>query len=168
MIIDPSCAIVFEAEAPEENVMDRPPRDSNKNILSFNNLLLPVLQGLGLLAVVVGLYIGLSSLGHEQRYAATVAFGVLMLGNLLLVVVSRSSGKTFTQIIRIPNNAQYWIGGIAITLFVVFVSSPFLRERFKFSELSMDSLYVVALSGMICLLWLELMKALARYRDRAA
>lgn len=45
MIIDPACAIVFETEASEANVMQRPPRNASQTIFDYRSLWLPVMQG---------------------------------------------------------------------------------------------------------------------------
>ncbi len=160
MIIDPACAIVFETEAPEANVMQRPPRDATQTIFDYGSLWLPVLQGLGLFAVVAGLYVGLLTLAYPQTFATTVAFGALILGNLLLVVISRSKNRSFFKTIKLPNAAQYWIAGLAIGLFLIFVSIPFMRERFKFSELNTTSGSLILFSGLASLIWFEAAKQL--------
>jgi Ca2+-transporting ATPase len=116
------------------------------------------LQGLGLFAIVAGLYIGLLMLAYPQTFATTVAFGALILGNLLLVVISRSKNRSFFKTIKLPNAAQYWIAGVAIGLFLIFVSIPFMRERFKFSELNTTSGSLILFSGLASLIWFEAAK----------
>jgi P-type Ca2+ transporter type 2C len=160
MIIDPACAIVFETEAPEANVMQRPPRNTSQTIFDYGSLLLPVMQGVGLFAVVAGLYVGLQTLDYSQTFATTVAFGAMILGNLLLVVISRSRNKSFFQTLKLPNSAQYWISGVAIGLFLIIVSIPFLRDRFKFTELTATSGMLIFLAGIISLSWFEAVKHL--------
>lgn len=160
MIIDPACAIVFETEAPEANVMQRPPRNASQTIFDYGSLWLPVLQGVGLFVVVAVLYVGLQAIEYAQTFSTTVAFGALILGNLLLVVVSRSRNKSFFQTLRLPNTAQYWITGLAIGLFLIIVSIPFLRDRFKLTELTALSGMLIFLAGVISLSWFEAVKHL--------
>ena len=164
MIIDPSCAIVFEMEQPESNVMLRPPRELNEKIFSLNNLSMAIIQGLGLMVIVMGLYLGLIEWGYATTFATTVAFGSLVLGNLLLIIVSRSKHLHFFTILRKPNQAQYWIIGFAISLFLIFVLNPFLRARFQFSEPTLGAVALILFSGALGLLWHEIIKVIYRIR----
>lgn len=164
MIIDPSCAIVFEMEKPEGNVMKKPPRQSDQKIFSLNNLSLAILQGLGLMVIVLALYLGLLYLEYSPKLASTISFASLVLGNLLLIIVSRSKHEHFFSIIKKPNLAQFWIIGIASGLFLIFIFTPFLRERFQFSELSIDSVALILFSGVLGLLWHEALKLIFRSR----
>lgn len=166
MIIDPSCAIVFEAETPESNLMKQPPRDSNKKIFSLNNFLIGALQGFGLLAIVMAVYFLLIWNDHPQIYANTVAFGILVLGNLMLVVVSRSRCNSIFKILKNPNPSQYWIMGIAISLFVGFTFLAFFKERFRFTELSIEMVGLILSAVLIGILWFELVKATFRRISR--
>ncbi len=160
MIIDPSCAIIFEMEEPELNVMHKPPRNPSQRIFSINNLLPAILQGIGLMMIVVSIYLGLIYHHYPANYASTIAFGALVLGNLLLIIVSRSKNLHFFEIIKIKNSAQYWIIGLATSLYLVLIFSPFFRERFQFSELNITGVWLIIFSGFIGLLWCEGIKKL--------
>lgn len=164
MIIDPSCAIIFEGERPESNVMKRPPRKIDQKLFNFDNLSLAIFQGLGLMAIVVALYLGLLHLDYSSTFAGTIGFGSLVLGNLLLIIVSRSNHLHFFKILQIPNIAQYWIVGIASSLFLIFLSSPFLRERFHLSALTIDGAVLILFSGALSLLWHEIIKIFYRVK----
>ncbi len=159
MIIDPSCAIVFEAEAPESNVMKRPPRSLDHKIFSLSNLSVAISQGVGLLLIVLGLYLGL--IWHDQSiaFATTIAFGTLVLGNLSLVIVSRSLKDHFFNILKKPNLPQYWIIGSASTIFVLFTLIPFFRDRFHFTNLTIDSIFMITIATVIGIFWHEIIKA---------
>jgi Ca2+-transporting ATPase len=164
MIIDPSCAIVFEMEAPESNVMQRPPRASNEKIFNFQNSSLAILQGLGLLIIVIGLYLVLMKVGETPSFASTIAFGSLMLGNLSLIIVSRSKQLHFFAILKRRNSSQYWIIGSAISLFSAFLLTPFLRERFGFAEITIEGVILILFSGLIGLIWYEAIKIFYRIK----
>lgn len=162
MIIDPSCAIVFEAEQAESNVMKRPPRSINHKIFSLPNLSMAIIQGIGLMIIVMGLYIGLLHLEHPIEFATTITFGSLVIGNLLLVIVSRSKHIHIFNILKKPNPAQYWIIGIALSSFVTFTFIPYLKERLRFSELTIDGGLIILFSGVLGLIWHEIIKATYR------
>lgn len=168
MIIDPTCAIAFEAEAPEPNLMNQPPRHPEEKIFNRSNLSIAVLQGVGLLTIVLCLYLGLPTLGYAPELTNTISFATLVLGNLSLVVVSRSKNAHFFAIMKKQNIVQYWIIGIAISLLVLFTSTPFMRERFQFSEFTSDAVWIVVLATIFGLLWYELIKLIHRINARAS
>ena len=49
LIIGPACSIFFEAEAEDENIMQRPPRKANEALFSGLRLALSLLQGVAAL-----------------------------------------------------------------------------------------------------------------------
>lgn len=166
MIIDPSCAIVFESEAPDSNLMKQPPRDPNLKMFSLDNFMIGTLQGIGLLAIVMGIYFSLIWGNYPQTFANTVAFGTLVIGNLMLVVVSRSKQSHFFTILKRPNQSQYWIIGIAILLFIIFTFISFFKERFRFTELTIEMILLISASIITGVLWFELIKLLYRFDFR--
>lgn len=168
MIIDPSCAIVFEMEAPETNVMQRPPRDPNQKIFSLHNLSMAIFQGIGLMVIVMALYLGLLRLDYSPAFATTIAFASLVLGNLVLIIVSRSRNAHVFRILKNPNLAQHWIIGIATGLLLIILVTPFLRERFQFSEMTLGGASLIIFSGVLGLIWHEAMKYLYRAKSLAS
>ena len=66
LIIDPACSLIFEAEAAEPGAMRRPPRKPTERLFSLNTVSVSLLQGLAVLAVILGLI-------HSQAYSATPA-----------------------------------------------------------------------------------------------
>ena len=158
MIIDPSCAIVFEAEAPETDVMKRPPRDLDNKIFSLSNLSVAIIQGFGLLIIVLSLYLGILELEQSTSLATTVAFGELVLGNLSLVIVSRSIKDHIFNILKKPNTPQYWIIGLATSIFILFTFIPFFRDRFHFTNLTIDSVILIFIATLIGIIWHEMTK----------
>lgn len=158
MIIDPACAIIFEMEKPEGNVMLRPPRDINSKLFSLQNVSMAIIQGLGLTLIVVGFYFILLSLSYSHTTATTLSFGSLVLGNISLIVVTRSKKDHFLTIIKKTNPSQKWILSIAVGSFLSLVTIPFLRDRFQFSSLTLEGGLAILLSGLVGILWYELVK----------
>jgi Ca2+-transporting ATPase len=56
LIIDPACSIAFENEPAESDVMQRPPRDAAAPLFGGATLWLALIQGLGVLAVVMAAF----------------------------------------------------------------------------------------------------------------
>lgn len=162
MIIDPSCAIIFETEQAESNIMKRPPRDLTQKIFSLSNLSMAIIQGIGLMVIVMCLYVGLLHWEYSIEFATTISFGSLVLGNLFLIIVSRSQHMYIFDILKRPNSAQYWIIAITICSFLTFTLIPFLKERLRFSELTIDGGFIILFSGLLGLIWYETIKKIYR------
>ncbi|WP_062311325.1 cation-translocating P-type ATPase [Polynucleobacter sinensis] len=158
MIIDPTCAIVFEMESPEMNLMHRPPRDPKQKIFALNNVSLAIIQGIGLMAITVGLYLALLYLSYPQNFAITTSFGSLVLGNLLLIIISRSKREHIITILKKSNPSQKWIIGVTSISFMGLIFIPFLRERFDFSVIDAKGATLILAAGFASLLWCELTK----------
>ena len=158
MIIDPACAIVFEMETAEEDLMTRSPRDPNLKLFSLQNISLALVQGLGLMMMVLGLYLSLPHWGHSHAATITISFAALVLGNLLLIIVSRSSKENLFKILKKPNPSQAWIIGITAVTFLLLIWLEPLRERFQFSALSIKQISLIITAGIASLIWHELAK----------
>lgn len=158
MIIDPACATIFEMEAPENDVMLRPPRSINQKLFSLQNISMALLQGVGLAAIVIGLYFWLLNIGSSHATATTLSFGSLVLGNISLIIVSRSKNDHFFKILQKTNPSQKWILSIGVISFVFLVAIPLLRDRFQFTVPTLQGVLTILISGAIGITWYELVK----------
>jgi len=75
-----------------------------------------------------------------------------------------SSNANFFKILKNPNLAQGWIVGLATALLLVTLLTPFLRERFHFSELTTGGAALILFSVALGLLWHETIKTIYRSR----
>ena len=158
MIIDPACAIIFEMEVPESDVMLKPPRSINQKLFSLQNISMALLQGAGLAFIVVGLYFWLLNMNYTHAMATTLSFGSLVLGNISLIIVSRSKNDHLFRILQKTNPSQKWILSIAVISFGFLVTIPFLRERFEFTMPTPEGALAILASGLIGITWYELVK----------
>jgi Ca2+-transporting ATPase len=158
LIIDPASSIAFEAEPAEEDLMRRPPRKSKEPLLSRRILVLSVLQGAGVLAVVLAVFIVMLGRGGPEGPGRAVAFAALIAGNLGLILTNRSWSRTILGSLRASNPALWLVvGGAAGTLALV-LAVPVLRELFRFERVGpADALLGVA-AGAASILWFELFK----------
>ena len=58
LIIDPACSIVLEAEQDESTAMQHPPRVPNEPLFGRRTLAISILQGVGVLGVVLAVLAG--------------------------------------------------------------------------------------------------------------
>ena len=163
MIINPACAIVFETEQAEHDIMMRPPRSVDERLFGWRNVSLAVLQGLGLLAAVAAVFfVGLRD-GLLDTEARAIAFTCLVIGNLALIVANRSALRSVFALLRVPNRAQWWVlGGTGVALAAA-LYTPALQRIFHFSAVHADDLVSPIVAGIAAIAWFELMKYAFRH-----
>ena len=117
LVIDPVCSLVFEAEPSEAKSMNRPPRPRGEPLFGARQMMLAVLQGLVVLAAVLGLYVVALGAGPEDEARATALVG-LVLANLTLAMadVLARSGTILD-----PRRRLFWAIALAATAIVAAV-----------------------------------------------
>ena len=170
MIINPSCAIAFEAEPAERNVMQRPPRNPLEPMFGSRTILLSLLQGaLVMLAALAVLGYALHH-GIAEREARALTFTTLIFGNLGLILVNRSWQHTLPRTLGSRNPALWWIlcGASGFLLLALYL--PFLREVFHFARITPYQFVLCLAAGLGSVLWFELFKIASRavHRRNAA
>jgi P-type Ca2+ transporter type 2C len=147
LVIDPACSLVFEAEVEEEDTMAQAPRHPQSKLLPGQAIMESGFQGLAVLAVTaMTFWLGLRREAGALD-ARTLAFVVLLIGNLLLIFVNRSRRSSDHLMARFSNPA-WWVVAIGATLvLLVILTLPFPRQLFHFSVLHRDD---IALAAAAC------------------
>jgi Ca2+-transporting ATPase len=158
LIIDPACTVVFEAEEDEPDIMQRPPRRLEEPLFGRTMILSGLIQGLGILAVVVTIYAVMLTRGYGESVARMLAFVCMIIGNLGLIFANRSRKHSILKTIRIPNKALWWVTGGAAIFLTLVLSIPFLRDLFKFAPLNRWETVMIAFSGLASILIAESVK----------
>jgi len=163
LIIDPSCSLIFEAEEAEANVMKRPPRSSAERLFSMRTIGLAIMQGLSVLAVCIAVFL-LARADHSDDAARALMFTTLVVSFIVIILVNRSWTKSVFAMMRVPNTALRWVVlGASILLTVVLVV-PFAQRLFHFAPLHSTDLMFSFGSGLVCVLWFELVKVAGKRR----
>ncbi|MCC3600912.1 MULTISPECIES: cation-translocating P-type ATPase [unclassified Microcoleus] len=164
LIIDPACSIVLEAEPAEATVMQRPPRNPKEPLFGKKTLSLAVLQGGGILAIVLAIFAIALYRRQGEFDARALTFTTLILANLGLILSEGSTSHLSFKILKSPNPALWWVlgGGLLFLGLVLYV--PFLRHLFSFSLLRAIDLAICLGGGLISLLWFELLKQTTKVR----
>jgi Ca2+-transporting ATPase len=92
MIIDPVCALVFEAEREERGVMRRPPRDPHEALFSRRMVGWSLAQGLLALSLLGGIWWMAMEQGLPENEVRGLVFFALVGSILALIVANLSSG----------------------------------------------------------------------------
>ena len=155
LIIDPACSIAFEAEPEEPGSMQRPPRKAGELLLSRRRIVMSVLQGLSVLLVVFLVFAFAQYRGESEATARTLAFTILVIGNLMLILTNRSWTLPIIATLRTPNRSLWWVilGAVALLVLVIYV--PFLQTLFRFAPLHLTDIAVCLAGGVASLLWFE-------------
>jgi P-type Ca2+ transporter type 2C len=162
LIIDPACSIVLEAEPAEANVMQRPPRNPQEPLFGRKTLGLAILQGSGILAIILAIFVIALYRGQGELDARTLTFTTLILANLGLILSESSSARLSLKILKSPNAALWWVMGGGVFFLGIVLYVPFLRQLFSFSFLHPIDLVICLCGGLIDLFWFELLKLFDR------
>lgn len=153
LLIDPACAIVFEAETAAQNVMNRPPRASFSSPFSFNNVSYAVIQGGGIALILLVGYALLRHSGWDEADLRISLFTALIPTLFLLVLTNRGS--------QFVSKGNPWIvtmfGGVSLILVaVLFV--PFLRELMRFAPITLPPIFAAVAMLSVGGIWLKVLQ----------
>ncbi|HEX6759899.1 MAG TPA: cation-translocating P-type ATPase [Propionibacteriaceae bacterium] len=163
LIIDPACSVVFEAEQIDPKIMDQPPRGVGEPMFGRRILTIAALQGLFVLAAVLGVYLWSVLTDRLDEVVRSITFATLVIGNLALILVNRSWRLPIWRTFRERRNRTLkWILGGAGILLIAVLTVPGLRVAFNFGAITLTDWLVAAVAGFIGVAWFEIYKATAR------
>ena len=164
MFIDPVCALVFEAEPEENDVMQRPPRPPSKTLVDLSLGLSSLLQGAVATALVGAATFHAMAIGESEAAVRTTAFIALLGAIAALVLVNRSFSASVTTAILRPNRPIAVIFPLVALLASATIAVEPARTLFKFTSIPITGVMAAALVAVGTLLVLEAIKALGRRR----
>ncbi len=160
MVIDPACSIVFESEREEADVMRRPPRRPDSQLLPRSSALWAVLQGTAALAVVgLALFLGARA-GMPETDLRAFVFTTLVLMNIGLILVNRSFHASLGDVLLRPNIALWVLVSGVLCVLAVAVYWPPAQHLFHFGPLHLDDLAICLAAGLGLIACLEFGKRL--------
>ncbi|WP_338412886.1 cation-translocating P-type ATPase [uncultured Sphaerotilus sp.] len=154
LIIDPACSIAFENEPAESDVMQRPPRDAAAPLFGGATLWLALVQGLGVLAVVMAAFAWAHTRIPEPE-ARAFAFATLVVGNLALILSNRSATRSLWTTLRTPNRTLWVVVGLAWGLLLGALYIPWAVGVLRFAPLPMHELAAASALGLLSVGWFE-------------
>ena len=162
MLIDPACAVVFEAERMEAGAMRRPPRHENEALLSRDSLFFSLAQGISAVVITALMCWMALILERGADEARAFAFVTLIMGNVAMILTNRSWSDSFFGAFRSHNRALGWVTGGAVLFVGLILYFPFLRDIFRFAELHLEDVAICLAVWGGSLLWFEVLKKLRR------
>lgn len=158
MIIDPVCALVFEAERDEHRLMQRSPRHPRERLFSLPVVARGVIQGAIAFIVLAILYGVAASQGMPDRQLRTLIFFALVAATLALVLANRSFSTAISHAL-LRGNATFryvllFITAGSATILLV----PSIQAILGFAALRALDLALVVATGAGLLILFELTK----------
>ncbi len=164
MVIDPVCALVFEAEREEADVMNQPPRAPQARLLSLQTILWSVFQG-GIVFAMLALiwFVGKEMPETELR---ALLFFALVAAILSLTFANRSFSSSMREALFRPNKALGVVLVVVTFTLLLILVLPDVRLLLRFGPLHYDDLLIVGAVALLILWVIELLKPL--WQDRRA
>jgi Ca2+-transporting ATPase len=123
LLISPTCSMVFEAEPPAKDLMQRAPRAANAPLVSRAMLLQSLWQGGIIFLIVLALFAAQLVYGIPTDAARASSFALLVVCNIALVWYHLSHANPWLW--RMTAIALFLLGSV--------LSVPLLRDWFHFA-----------------------------------
>jgi P-type Ca2+ transporter type 2C len=161
-VIDPACSIVFEAEASDDNAMERPPRNPQTPLFDREMLVTGLGLGASVLAAVFAVYWWGQSAGRAEGELRALGFAAIVFGNVALILANRSRDRSIVATLGRSNPALWWVvlGTLAALAAAIYV--PLAAEIFRFAPLGAGDLLLALAAGAAGVVWFEIVKLRAR------
>ena len=166
LVIDPACALAFENEAEEPDLMRRPPRARNAPLLDRQALVLALAQGLTVLVTVIAAY-GWALDALPAGQARAFAFAALVAANVGLIFGNRSRALTLFEVVRRANRVAWIVAGAALCALAAALYVEALARLFQFDAPPPQYAFAAVGLGLAAALPFDLLKLARRRRPRA-
>jgi Ca2+-transporting ATPase len=187
LIIDPTCSIIFERQAVDEDIMERKPRSSDESLINAALLTKAIFQGITIFAVTFGIYVFiyfqkkaqlanqglnvellLNTLkGHELQHFTTqltsdargVALLTFVFANLILVYVNQSSREYVLKSVFHSKDKVIWYINLTILLVMgLCIYTPYGNTLLQTQALNFFQILLALGLAAAATLWWEIVK----------
>ena len=162
MVIDPVCALVFEAERDEADVMQRRPRDPGEALFSLPMIVWSIFQGGLAFAMLATVYLVETWTGMPEIELRALTFFALIAEIVALILVNRSFSASLGEALARHNAALRYVvlAVTSVTALILFL--PQAQALLKFGSIAWNDMALAAGMGILLLLMLECIKPLVR------
>ncbi|WP_010215213.1 cation-translocating P-type ATPase [Sphingomonas sp. PAMC 26621] len=163
MVIDPVCALVFEAERDEGDIMTRPPRDPAEPLFAVSMIVWSVFQGGLAFAMLASVFFVETWSGMPEAELRALIFFALIAEIVALILVNRSFSAALGEALLRHNAALRYVGvAIAgVTALILFL--PQAQALLKFGSIAWSDMVLAVGLGVVLLVLLEGCKPLVRW-----
>jgi Ca2+-transporting ATPase len=162
MVIDPVCALVFEAERAEKDIMSRKPRGAAERLFSWRMIVWSVTQGGLAFAMLAALFLVARTRGMPEGEVRALTFFALVTAILALILINRSFSTSLREALGQDNPALRYVFGVIVLITAIILFVPAVQTILRFEHLrGVDLAFAAGLGGLLFLL-LELLKPVAK------
>ncbi len=163
LIIDPVCAIAFESEREEPNIMSRPSRSIKKRFFCGHEVGYAFLKGLTLLGFVIFIYLMSKAEGHSDGEVRVLAFSTLILCINIMIVSGLSDSRSFFAELFSLGRAPALILSSSLLVFAAIVYLPSLQLFFSFQLPQIRHFIIITVLAFVYLILIESFKTIRKY-----
>jgi Ca2+-transporting ATPase len=161
LLIAPTCALAFENEPPEPDLMRKAPRDPDAPLLGVAPLAFGLAQGVVVLATVLAAY-GWALRTLPLPGARAFAFTTLIVADIGLIFSNRSTLRTSLESMVTPNPIVWLVTASAGAVLALALFVPLLAELFYFKAPTPVFLGLACLIGAASMFWFDSAKLVRR------
>lgn len=158
LLIDPTCAVVLEAEPEAPGLMQRPPRPVTDSPFTAVALGYAVLQGLGIAAILLLGNAWLMAQAWATAPSRAVVFYTLTLNVMLLILANRNVTRPALWSATAATPWLWRITAAMCVLLAAVVGLPWLRDLMGLAVPDASGWAVVGALLGLSVLWLELVR----------
>lgn len=162
MVIDPVCALVFEAERDEEDVMRRPPRAPSEALFSVPMIGWSVFQGGLAFIMLAAVFLIEQGAGMPERELRALIFFALIAEILALILVNRSFSASMRDALIRHNAALRYVVAAIVCVTGLILFLPRAQTLLKFGSIAWSDMALAFGMGVGLLAMLEACKPLIR------
>jgi Ca2+-transporting ATPase len=155
LVIDPVCALVFEAEDDEADIMARPPRAPDEALFSWRMIAWSVFQGGTALALLAALLFAETASGMAASELRALMFFALIAAVLALTFVNRSFSAALGQALLRPNGALRMVLLAVAVITAAILILPAAQTLLKFGLIAGSDMTLAGGLGILLLVLLE-------------
>ncbi len=162
MVIDPVCALVFEAERDEADIMQRRPRDPNAALFSLPMIAWSIFQGGLAFAMLAIVYLVETWTGMPEIELRALMFFALINEIVALILVNRSFSASLAEALARHNAALVYVAVAIVSVTALILFLPQAQTLLKFGSIALSDMALASGMGVMLLLMLEGAKPLVR------
>ncbi len=155
LVMGPTCSIAFENEPAEHDLMRQRPRRFTDTFFTAGELSLSVVQGLAIALAVLFVYWQSMQAGYGIERVRTMTFTTLVMSNVWLTLVSRSTRLSVVATLRRPNALLWLMLGLTGLLLAITLLVPPIRTFAQFVSLTGADLGQCVLWSLLGVVWVE-------------
>ena len=162
MVIDPVCALVFEAERKETDIMKRRPRPPFEKLFSWRMIAWSVFQGGVAFALLATTFLLATYQEMPVPEVRALTFFGLVASILALILVNRSFSTSLMQALGRGNTILRYVFAAVIAISALIMLIPQIQTLLQFGYLRVIDLGIAVALGVMVFVILEVLKPLAK------